>query len=249
MAVSTVLSPLDVMQYMWDAGFRYNAGLVNGLAVAYAETAGTLDPKITNQAGNTPPSTDRGLWQFNSYWHAEISDACAFDPVCATQQAYRIYKANGSFNSWSAFNNGAYKNYMPAAYATYNCFVVVQSLRTDLANTKNTLASTQAQLTQAQNSITSLQNQLADANAKIVTLSQGQEELVAKLDQAVADRQDAIVQAQTLEGTIAQMKIDNQATIDAMNADFVLKLQTIEANLNTYLKGISDQIFQGVAQV
>ena len=241
----TVIPSLDVMQYMYDAGFRYGKGLVNGLAVVYAETAGTLDPKITNTAGNNPPSTDRGLWQLNSYWHSEVSDACAFDPVCSTKEAFRIYSANGGFGSWSAFNNGGYQKYMHAAYATYDGWTLKGALTASLEQVKTQLLDTQKLLGTAKSQVTQLQSDLAAANVKIATLSKGQEDLVAKYDQAVLDRQTAITLSETLEGQITQLNTDHAAALEQLQKDYDLKIQAIEFNIDSYLASLRSQLIPG----
>ena len=41
-------------------------------AIAEAESGG--DVHSVNTAGNSPPSRDRGLWQFNDYWNKNISE-------------------------------------------------------------------------------------------------------------------------------------------------------------------------------
>jgi hypothetical protein len=43
---------------------------------------------------------DRGLFQWNSRWHPEVSNECAFDYKCATKEFIRVVKANGNFNAW-----------------------------------------------------------------------------------------------------------------------------------------------------
>lgn len=43
---------------------------------------------------------DRGLWMINDYWHAEVSDECAFDVECSTKEAIRILKQSG-WSQWS----------------------------------------------------------------------------------------------------------------------------------------------------
>jgi hypothetical protein len=49
---------------------------------------------------------DRGILQFNSYWHKDVSDACAFNPACAFQQAYRVSQNGTNFSSWATYKNG-----------------------------------------------------------------------------------------------------------------------------------------------
>ena len=91
------------------------------IAVCLAESGGR--PDATNTAGNSPPSTDRGLWQINSYWHPEVTDACAFDPNCATQAAKRIANGGADFNAWSAYKAGTYRQYLARAQAALDALV------------------------------------------------------------------------------------------------------------------------------
>lgn len=44
---------------------------------------------------------DRGLWQISSLHHKEVSNACAYDYKCATNEAIRIYKERGNWDAWA----------------------------------------------------------------------------------------------------------------------------------------------------
>lgn len=85
------------------------------MAIILAESGG--DPNATNTLGNTPPSTDRGLWQFNSHWHPEVSDTCAFDPVCATKAAFKVSAGGTDFHQWSSFKAGTHTKFLARAQA------------------------------------------------------------------------------------------------------------------------------------
>jgi len=70
------------------------------LVVAVARAESGLNPKAVNVKGNYPPgSRDRGLFQWNDYWHPEISDECAFDIECATKAFIKAYK-QGNLHWW-----------------------------------------------------------------------------------------------------------------------------------------------------
>jgi len=57
-----------------------------------------FDPKRTNVLGNTPAhSVDRGIFMINDYWHAEVSDECAFDVRCATE--WTMERINDGYQS------------------------------------------------------------------------------------------------------------------------------------------------------
>lgn len=99
----TVLSTQQIMGYARASGFTGNA--INWItAIALAESGGST--AATNTAGNSPPSTDRGLLQINSYWHKEVDDTCAFSPLCAMQAAYKISQQGTNFTPWSSYGNG-----------------------------------------------------------------------------------------------------------------------------------------------
>src|SRR5205807_638817 len=65
---------------------------------------------------DTDCSVDRGLWQINSFWHGEVTDACAFDPPCNARGTHTIW-ANGGWSQWTTFTNGAYQAHMAEAQA------------------------------------------------------------------------------------------------------------------------------------
>lgn len=83
------------------------------VAICVAESGGHCD--ATNTAGNTPPSTDRGLWQINDYWHKEVSNTCAFDCECNGKQAHKISNGGADWSQWATYTGGAYKQYMAIA--------------------------------------------------------------------------------------------------------------------------------------
>lgn len=80
--------------------------------VKLATCESRLDPKATNSQNNKPKnSKDRGLFQFNSYWQAKVSDECAFNIECATKKAIEMINA-GSQELWvcdSLIKKGIFK--------------------------------------------------------------------------------------------------------------------------------------------
>jgi Lysozyme like domain len=98
----------DAYRLATAAGFQGD-NAITIVAIAMAESG--LNPHARNTAGNTPPSTDRGILQFNSYWHREISDAQADDPAEAFRQAFRVTWGN-DFHEWATFVSGAYQQYI-----------------------------------------------------------------------------------------------------------------------------------------
>jgi hypothetical protein len=66
--------------------------------LSYCESR--LDPNAVNDKGNNPAdSKDRGLFQYNSYWQSHISDECAFDVRCATENTIKMIEA-GKQHRW-----------------------------------------------------------------------------------------------------------------------------------------------------
>lgn len=105
------LSGSQLASYAQSAGFS-GTGLATIVAIALAESGG--NPAI--RGGQDP--RDRGVLQINSYWHPEVSDACAFDPACAFKAAFSISSQGTNFNQWVTFTNGAYKSHLSAASPT-----------------------------------------------------------------------------------------------------------------------------------
>lgn len=87
-----------------------------GVSVASAES--TLNPLAT--LFNPPSkSTDRGLFQWNSVYHSEISDASAFDPTQATILFCQAVKAGHLVGYWSASEPVWKKHLTPAILTKY----------------------------------------------------------------------------------------------------------------------------------
>jgi lysozyme-like protein len=77
--------------------------------------------------GHNPPtggcpdgSDDRGLWQINSCYHAEVSDHCAFKPTCNARATKHISDHGKDWSPWSAFDSGAYRQYLEVARQAVN---------------------------------------------------------------------------------------------------------------------------------
>lgn len=69
------------------------------LAVKVAECESNLNPKAININANG--TIDRGLYQWNDYWHPEITDKCAFDIECSTRAFCQAVK-DGHLNWWDS---------------------------------------------------------------------------------------------------------------------------------------------------
>jgi len=97
----------SLMDILRQAGFKGN-GLAMAYAICMAESGGRAN--ATNSVGNSH-GVDRGLFQINSYYHPEVSDAQAFNALANAKAAYRISHGGTNWNAWSTYHNGAYKQY------------------------------------------------------------------------------------------------------------------------------------------
>jgi hypothetical protein len=89
------------------------------LAVAVSLAESDCTPSATGYNGPTSGcpggSADRGAWQINDCYHAEVSDACAYDLTCNAQASYRISDGGADFTPWTTYNTGAYLTYWSEA--------------------------------------------------------------------------------------------------------------------------------------
>jgi Lysozyme like domain/Ricin-type beta-trefoil lectin domain-like len=82
--------------------------IVVAVAVAMAESSCVPSAVNVNSGG----SEDRGLWQMNSYYHSEVSDACAFQIQCNADAAWNVSNHGADWKPWAAFTNGAWRTYL-----------------------------------------------------------------------------------------------------------------------------------------
>lgn len=109
------------------AGFSYTSNvstsagnvrqIVVAVAVALAESS--CNPSATGQNSG---SVDRGLWQINSYYHSEVSDACAYQAQCNADAAWNISNHGSSWSPWSTYNSGVWTNYLDTARSAITGF-------------------------------------------------------------------------------------------------------------------------------
>lgn len=111
----THFSDVQIARTARSAGFS-GYGWQISVAVSLAESSGWTRAVLIN----TDCSRDRGLWQINSYWHSEVSDAAAFDPASAARATYTISSSGNNWSPWVTYNNGAYWQYMARAQAAVN---------------------------------------------------------------------------------------------------------------------------------
>ncbi len=117
------------------AGFK-GAGLLTIVAIAYAESGLSASAKNCNNPGGT---CDRGILQFNSFYHSEVSDSCAYDPVCSFKQAYRVSNGGTSFTPWVSYktNTKAYQIGVADAKAILGGSPIPNPAATSIAQTQN----------------------------------------------------------------------------------------------------------------
>jgi hypothetical protein len=108
-------SAVQIAQTAKANGFSGD-GLVTSVAIALAESSGWTQAVLVD----SDCSRDRGLWQINSYWHSEVSDAQAFDPNGCAQAAYSISSGGGDWSPWSTYTSGAYQQYLGEAQDAVN---------------------------------------------------------------------------------------------------------------------------------
>lgn len=92
--------------------------LVVATAVALAESG--CDPAAASVNGPTQGcpdgSTDRGIFQINSCYHSEVSDACAYNRGCNARAAYAIWdNDHDSFNQWTVYIQRTFKSHLTEA--------------------------------------------------------------------------------------------------------------------------------------
>ncbi len=75
-------------------------GVEPELAIAVAKAESSLNPNCINK--NKGGSIDRGLFQWNDYYHPEITDAMAFNPEIATRLFCKAVKGGSLHAYWSA---------------------------------------------------------------------------------------------------------------------------------------------------
>jgi hypothetical protein len=74
-------------------------GVDPDLAVRVARCESNLDPNAKNI--NNDGTIDRGLYQWNDFWHPEVSDDDAYDPEKATRLFCKAVK-EGHLNWWNS---------------------------------------------------------------------------------------------------------------------------------------------------
>lgn len=107
------VAPDDVAIYAHAAGFTgydRTGALVTAVAVAMAETGGTLDANA--HCLDCVPGIhedSRGLWQINVIAHPDMAGMNLYDPATCARAAFTVYTDAGrSFRPWSTYTSGLY---------------------------------------------------------------------------------------------------------------------------------------------
>lgn len=105
---------LQAYQQARKVGFSHDTAVI---AVAIMKGESGLYSAATNTAGNTPPSTDRGIVQINSYYHPNVTEAQAFNTQFSIEYMHKISSGGSSFSPWAVYTGGKYQNYLPEVIA------------------------------------------------------------------------------------------------------------------------------------
>ncbi len=97
--------PREIAEWAYDAGWHDAKDLVTAVCVCLAESQGYDHAINVNPDG----SRDRGIWQLNSI-HSKITDQVAYDPIAATDEAFKLWDARGNFGDWAAYTSGVWKH-------------------------------------------------------------------------------------------------------------------------------------------
>ena len=128
--MATILRTDQLYTYATQAGFTGTAR-DTAVAIAMAESGGNPSAQNCSNANNT---CDRGLLQINNYWHPEVSDQCAYNPLCAFQSAYTISNGGTDFTPWTTYNNGAYQKFLSTGAPTYPTSSSTSSIQDAIQN-------------------------------------------------------------------------------------------------------------------
>jgi hypothetical protein len=103
----TIISPIEVItnpknkleleQMIRTTAISYDVD--PNLAVKVAKCESNLEVNAVNK--NKNGTTDRGIYQWNDYYHPDITDKMAFDPQIATNKFCEAVK-NGNLSWWNA---------------------------------------------------------------------------------------------------------------------------------------------------
>lgn len=203
-------SPIDVAALFREAGISGKETRQVAVALCWAESHGN-DQAMLDNTTLTPPGKgkDRGLMQINSFWHAEVTDACAFDPVCNIKEAVRIFREWGnSWNAWAAYTNGAYLKYMELASVAVDAEIRIRKGENLAAAQAAQIANLQADLTSAMALQADLQGQLSSKSAELAQCQAQAQALTTQVMQLSGEKQVLQSQVTTLKASETKLKAD-----------------------------------------
>ena len=117
------LSPEEVMEAAYQAGFHTEEQLLVVTSIAVAESSlwsgfRNSHPEYGTRstAAGTEPHADRGLFQINSYFWPQYSDAATDDPFQAARIVHEISRGGSDFTPWHTYEWGWVQRYWDAPY-------------------------------------------------------------------------------------------------------------------------------------
>jgi Lysozyme like domain len=110
-----ILSRQQIQQYAYNAGFR-GAALNTIVAIAFAESGGNT----TAYNPSDPYGGSFGLVQINGahFSSGGTNQACADDPQCAMNYAFKLSNGGGNFLPWGTYTNGSWLHYLQGTGVT-----------------------------------------------------------------------------------------------------------------------------------
>lgn len=109
------LSIVEAMEAGYDGGFRSEEQLLTVTSIAIAESS------LYSGLRNWHPelgggAADRGLFQINSFYWPQYSDATVDDPAQAARVTYEISSGGTDFVPWHTFTSGEAQKHFDSAY-------------------------------------------------------------------------------------------------------------------------------------
>lgn len=106
MMTTNFIPDLMLVSLLKTAGFPTTIpapGKPSSLEIAFAIVHAESAADANNVTTGNYKGRDRGLFQINSYWHSEVTDAQAFDPLTNCKVGYRISNKGTYWSQWNAY--------------------------------------------------------------------------------------------------------------------------------------------------
>jgi len=196
------LTPQQAIDTCYQAGFRWNLGIVTMPAIGWAESRLKTDARGYNRdAEGNVLSVDRGWLQINSKYHPSMTDAQCDDPLEAAKYAFKISGGGGNFQPWSTFNAGLHRGpeglvwaLFMAEWRDYSARMQLGQKDVVIAELRSDLLACSKQLNEAKTAESLLRVELSEANEETELLSTTlarfrdlNDLLIAKIERAKAD--------------------------------------------------------------